>query len=72
MRHMASTFTGGARVTTVAGPKSVAGESNIKDNLSLTAIDIMKQQIDDRLSVPKALEQNKYIWSKAMLKSKNL
>jgi hypothetical protein len=72
MKQMASTFAGGARVTAVAGPKGLAGEQRIKDNLVLTALDIMKAELDERLSVPKALEQNKYIWAKAMLKNKSL
>lgn len=56
----------------VAGPKGMAGEQRVKDNLVLTALDIMKAELDERLSVPKALEQNKYIWAKAMLKNKAL
>jgi len=72
MKQMASTFAGGARVMAVAGPKGMAGEQRVKDNLVLTALDIMKAELDERLSVPKALEQNKYIWAKAMLKNKAL
>lgn len=45
---------------------------SIRDNLILTALNAVVQQIDNTVSVPKALEQNKYIWAKAMFKEKAL
>lgn len=38
----------------------------------LTAVDQMMNTIDEKISVSKALEQNKYIWAKAMCKSKGI
>ena len=38
----------------------------------LTALEQMVTQLDDRITVSKALEQNKYIWAKAMFRTKPL
>ena len=38
----------------------------------LTAVDQIMNTVDENISVSKALEQNKYIWAKAMCKSKGI
>lgn len=47
-------------------------ETSIRDNLILTALNAALEHVDSAISVPKALEQNKFIWAKAMFKRKAL
>lgn len=47
-------------------------ENSLKDNLILTALDVITKKVDENITLPKALEQNKYIWSKAFIKNKAL
>lgn len=56
-------------------PINYQGETpnnSITDNLILLAIREIKEEIDERMSVPLALEQNKLIWAKAMMHIKPL
>lgn len=50
--------------------QSFTSDDSIKHNLILTALNSMNRKIDDKVSVPKALEQNKYIWCRAMFRTK--
>ena len=52
--------------------ENFSDEKRIKENLILAALDQMVTQIDDKVTVSKALEQNKFIWAKAMFKTKSL
>jgi len=52
--------------------ENFTNERRIKENLILAALGQMVAQIDDKISVSKALEQNKFIWAKAMFKTKSL
>ena len=45
---------------------------SIRENIMLTAVDQIMNTIDEKISVSKALEQNKFIWAKAMCKSKSI
>lgn len=47
-------------------------EVSIRENLILTALNAMMDDVDQTLTVPKALEQNKLIWAKGMLQQKPL
>ena len=44
----------------------------VKPNLVLSAIGQMVSMLDQKVALPRALEQNKYIWAKAMCKTKPL
>ena len=45
---------------------------SVRDNLVLTALDQMCTEVEDKITIPRALEQNKYIWARAMFKHKAL
>lgn len=63
------------RGATDGKPVTYTGEipnNSIQDNLVLMAIREIKEEIDERMSVPLALEQNKLIWAKTMLHIKPL
>lgn len=44
----------------------------IKNNLVLLSLNLMNDSIDQKFSLPKALEQNKFIWARAMFEVKSL
>ena len=44
----------------------------VKNNLILTALDQMVMLLDKKMPVSVALDQNRYIWAKAMFKTKPL
>ena len=46
----------------------------MQDFAVLTAVDQVLEQLDDSISLnlPKALEQNRYIWAKAMCRLKSM
>jgi hypothetical protein len=48
----------------------VGPNTSIQDNLVLLAIKEIKEEIDEKMSVPMALEQNKLIWAKTMMQIK--
>lgn len=55
-----------------SGFTDIKVQPSIRDNLMLMAINELKKTIDEKMSVPLALEQNKFIWVKAMMKLKPL
>lgn len=56
------------------GPTLSEKDLRMRDVALLTAVDQVLDELDDslQLSLPKALEQNRYIWARAMCRMKSM
>ena len=44
----------------------------IKDNLVLHTLNLISASVDEKMPIPRSLEQNKYLWGRILLKNKKL